>query len=442
MRAFAAPMPMAPRTESTGFLDAYDGLAKDGQPPEQVAKAQVGLLVQWVLERPAELFAELRAQRPILVTAGPVVVALYQDVMEVVDLVDVFSVTPYGVAMMRDNGGPNFILGMDDSEEFEHDLSLLKLAIKRSDLDRVSTFVAQRAGELVATAGASGRLELTDGYARLVPTLLVGNYFGVPGPDPQTLMTWCRQMFLDIFINFNGDPTIAEAGMQAGREFRAYVDKLVAARHRESGTGEHTTVMDRLIAQQCDPDASFTDDRVRDNLIGCSVGVIDNVNCAVANAIDVLLQHPGELQAAAEAARAGNDEAVLRYVLEALRFHPPAPLLVRQSLREETLARGTAHETAIPAGKLIFAANGSAMMDEIELAKPLSFDLQRPWHHYLHFGWGMHECLGYHLALTQLTALVKPLLALNGLRRAPGTDGELTYAGAFPEPFTVEFDPA
>lgn len=442
MRAFDAPIRLAHRTGPTGFLDAYDGLAEDGQPPEEVAKAQVELLVQWVLERPAELFAELRAHRPILVTAGPVVVALYQDVMEVVDLDDVFGVEPYGVAMMRNNGGPNFILGMDDSEEFDHDLSLLKLAIKRSDLDGVSAFVAERAGELTADARASGRLELTDGYARLVPTLLAGHYFGVPGPDPQTLMTWCRRMFQDIFINFNGDPTIAEAGMQAGRELRAHVDELVAARHSESATAGHATVIDRLIAQQCDPDASFTDDRIRDNLIGCVVGVIDNINCAVANTVDVLLEHPDELQAAAAEARAGNDEAVLRYVLEALRFHPPAPLLVRKSLREEPLARGTARETVIPAGKLVFAANGSAMMDEVELANPLAFDLQRPWHHYLHFGWGMHECLGYHLALAQLTALVKPLLTLNGLRRAPDTDGELTYAGAFPEPFTVEFDPA
>jgi cytochrome P450 len=162
----------------------------------------------------------------------------------------------------------------------------------------------------------------------------------------------------------------------------------------------------------------------------------------VANAFDILLDHPDELQAAAAAARAGDDETVLRYVLEALRFHPPAPVMVRLSLSEEPLAKGSPRETVIPGGKLIFAANGSAMMDEVELEHPLSFDLTRPWHHYLHFGWGMHECLGYHLATAQLTELAKALLSLGGLRRAAGADGKLAYAGAFPQAFSVEFDQA
>lgn len=442
MRVFDAPIRVGLETGPSGFLHAYDAMAESGKPPEEVARAQVGLLQQWVVERPAELFAELRARRPIFVTPGPVVVSLYQDVMEVIDLDDVFSVKPYGVAMMRDNGGPNFILGMDAGDELDHDLSLLKLAIRRSDLGDIRAFVAQQAQALIAAARESGRLELTDGYGRLVPTRLIGHYFGVPGPDEQTLMTWCRRMFQDIFINFNSDPTIAEAGTQAGREFRAYVDELISARHGDGSPDGRTTVLDRLVAQQCDPDSSFTGDRIRDNLIGCAVGVIDNLTGAVANAVDVLLDHQDELQAATADALAGNDEHVLRYVLEALRFHPPAPVLVRLSLQQATLAKGLPRETHIPAGKLIFAANASAMMDEVELTNPLSFDLTRPWHHYLHFGWGLHECLGYHLATTQLTELMKGVLSLPGLRRAPGDDGELTYQDAFPQPFTVEFDQA
>lgn len=441
MKAYDAPLRVGLATGTTGFLETYDALAENGKPPEEVARAQVGLLTQWVVERPAELFAELRAQRPIFVTPGPVVVSLYQDVMEVIDLDDVFSVKPYGVAMMRNNGGPNFILGMDAGDELDHDLSLLKLAIRRSDLGDIRAFVAQQVQELVTAAGEAGRLELTH-YGRVIPTRLIGHYFGVPGPDEQTLMTWCRRMFQDIFINFNEDPTIAEAGMQAGRELRAYVDELIAARHREGSPNGRATVLERLLAQQCDPDSSFTDDRIRDNLIGCAVGVIDNVNSAVANAVDVLLDHPDELRAAAKEALAGNDEHVLRYTLEALRFHPPAPVLVRLSLSEEALAKGSPRETVIPAGKLVFAANASAMMDEVELANPLSFDLSRPWHHYLHFGWGLHECLGYHLATTQLTELMKGVLSLPGLRRAEGSDAQLTYEGPFPQRFTVEFDQA
>ena len=71
------------------------------------------------------------------------------------------------------------------------------------------------------------------------------------------------------------------------------------------------------------PKAAFTDSRLRDNLIGCITGVLDNTCTAVVNAIHVLLSRPDDLKAAQAAAKAGDDVTLLRYVQEALRFHPP-----------------------------------------------------------------------------------------------------------------------
>jgi hypothetical protein len=101
------------------------------------------LLEKWIVENPDGMFDELRRERPIFITPGPVVVSKYRDVLEVASLDNVFSIKPYGIAMMRDNGGPNFVLGMDDGPEFEHDLSLLHLAVRRTDLDRIRDIVAR-----------------------------------------------------------------------------------------------------------------------------------------------------------------------------------------------------------------------------------------------------------------------------------------------------------
>jgi len=79
------------------------------------------------------------------------------------------------------------------------------------------------------------------------------------------------------------------------------------------------------------------------------------------------------------------------------------------------------------------------MIDETELDQPLEFRLDRPSHHYLHFGWGIHQCLGKYISEVQVVEIVKPLLLLDGLRRAVGTDGQLTYAGPFPKSVVVEF---
>ena len=415
-----------------GFLSDYGAL---NSPIEQLA-----LMEKWIVEKPGDMFTELRAQKPIFITPGPVIVSRYRDVFEVASLDQIYSVKPYGVAMMRNNGGPNFILGMDDGPDFESDLAILHLAVKRSDMDRIRTIVHAYATAAVEKARSTGSLDVTQNYARLVPSQFVAEYFGVPGPDLPTLGAWVRAMFTDIFLNFTGNAEITAAGVKAGVAFRAYVDQLIASLQKTSSGKDD--VISRLIAMQADPNASFTSSRIRDNLIGCVSGVLENTNTAVVTILDFLLAHPTQLQGAVAAARAGDNDLLLRYVLETLRFHTPAPILVRLSVAEHSLAKGTPFETVIPAGKLVFAANGSAMMDETELDQPLEFRLDRPSHHYLHFGWGIHQCLGKYISQVQVVEMMKALLLLPGLRRAAGTSGQLSYAGPFPQSFVVEFDQA
>ena len=339
--------------------------------------------------------------------------------------------------MMRDNGGPNFILGMDDGPDFESDLAILHLAVKRSDLDRIRQIVAQHAAQAISASTVDNHLDLTESYARTVPAQMVAEYFGVPGPDTQTLMGWVRAMFADIFLNFTLNAQISAAGVEAGRQFRAYVDQLIT-NIQQSGAAKDD-VIGRLIKMQSDPDASFTNSRLRDNLIGCVTGVLENTNTAVVTILDFLFDHPDQFQAATAAAHAGDNDLLLRYVLETLRFHSPAPILVRLSVAEHTLSRGTPFETTIPAGKLIFASNGSAMMDETEVDNPQQFRLDRPAHHYLHFGWGIHQCLGKYISQVQLVEMLKALLMLPQLQRADGSAGHLSYEGPFPGRFVVAF---
>ena len=412
-----------------GFLSTYDSLHDP--------REQLGLLTEWLVQNPTSMFDELRDQRPVFITPGPVMVSKYRDVLEVANLDDVFSVKPYGVAMMRDNGGPNFILGMDDGPEFEHDLSLLHLAVRRTDLDRIRDIVTRLTAHEIEAARGAGTLDITNGFARLIPTLLVGEYFGVPGPTPTALMDWIRAMFTDIFLNFTQDAHISAAGIEAGKQFRAYVEGLIASIKKSGAPGDD--VIGRLIAMQATP-ASFTDDRLRDNLIGCATGVVENTNSAIVNIMDYLFNNPEKLAEAATAARAGDDALLQRYVLETLRFHSPAPILVRLSVAEHVLGKGSPWETRVPAGKVIFAATGSAMMDETELDNPREFRLDRPAHHYLHFGWGIHQCLGKYISQVQVTQIVKGLLSLANLRRADGDAGKLQYAGPFPKSFSVAFD--
>jgi len=223
-----------------GFLDHYDDLAKSGEPPQKILQEQVGLLQQWMFTRPADLFAELRAKRPIFVMPGPApaVVTRYRDVLEVTDVGSVFGVKPYAATNAVILGGANFLLGMDDGPQYEFEVSALRVVVRRTDLDTIRSTVAANAKAKTAAAASAGQLDIVEGFARALPLQLAGQYFGVPGPDPQTLGTWIRAMFTELFLNLNQDPAIAQAGAQAGKATGAYIEGLMAQIRKDGASGD------------------------------------------------------------------------------------------------------------------------------------------------------------------------------------------------------------
>jgi cytochrome P450 len=96
----------------------------------------------------------------------------------------------------------------------------------------------------------------------------------------------------------------------------------------------------------------------------------------------------------------------------------------------------------IPKGRPVLAATRSAMFDSAKIFAPQEFRSDRPDDNYLHFGFGPHTCFGRYINMVQVPGILKPVLRLAGLRRAPGPAGALAMAGPFPSSMTVEFDSA
>ena len=428
---------------TSSFLDEYDSFDALAD-PAAVAPARRALLQRWLAEDSVGLFAELRERRPILDAPGITVVTRYHDVLEVLGRPHAFSVRLYAPKMER-VAGP-FILGLDDTARYEIDASILRLAFRRDDAPRVKEIVARLAQELLADARSTGRLEVVEQVAHVVPARLVGEYFGVPGPDVTTIQRWARTMFFDIFANLRDDPVAREEALTSGVQMRAYLEELIASRRAElESTGvEHgwSDVLTRLVRMQVNPEASFDNVAIRDNMIGMIVGAIDTNSKAIVHVIDELLRRPSELEAAHQAALADDDDLLSKHVFEALRFKPQNSFLVRFCEQPYTIAEGTERETAVAPGTLVFAANSSAMMDASVVDEPGTFMLDRPSSDYLHFGSGLHTCAGRFISRTQILEVAKQILRLPGLRRAQGQDGQVEYDRLFPTRFVVECDNA
>ena len=77
------------------------------------------------------------------------------------------------------------------------------------------------------------------------------------------------------------------------------------------------------------------------------------------------------------------------------------------------------------------------MKDGRELPRPRQFRLDRPDHHYMHLGYGLHRCLGDHVSKVQVPEIIKSLVMKKNLRKVSEID---MAGGPFPERFVVAFD--
>lgn len=424
--------------KSMNFIQEIEALAgKFAGDAKDMAMQSLATLEKHIKERPEPLFAVLRDVKPILLTRGFAVVTRFEDVQEILDHPLEFNV-PYAPKMKAITG--DFILGLDNTPQYEHDVSALRLAVKREDLARVGQIVARVATQIVASA--SGRLDVVAKFTDVVPARLIAEYLGVPGPDEATLIEWAHLLFDDIFNNVKNDAAITRMALAAGQEMRSYLDHLIAQRKAALSSGGPTPddVMGRLLQMQRVPNMGFDDAGIRNNLIGLITGWIPTVSKSTSLALDELMRRPDDLAAAGKAARADDDQHVGAAIFEAMRFNPQNPGLLRHCAADYVIAKGTSRAAHIPHGTMVFAATQSAMLDGRVLDDPKSFRLDRPSYHYMHFGWGLHTCFGQYINRVQIPLMCKELFRQNNLRRAEGEAGQLAVEGNFPSSMTLCFD--
>jgi cytochrome P450 len=380
----------------------------------------------------------LRRFAPILMVGKRAVISRHADVVEVLSRDTDFTVSQINAPNIDRLDGP-FILGMDRSAQYDREAGLLHQAVRREDLDRIRSFVASQAEELIAARRSDHRLDVVNDVVRVVAVRVVASYFGMPGPDEATMMGWLRAIFHDVFLNLNNNAKVRAAALRSGNALRAHMDLMIAKRKNQTTATPPDDVLGRLLALEGPANPWLDDATVRRNLSGLIVGAVETTSTLVTQALAQLLRRPREMAQARAAALAGDMESVKRFVYEAARFHPQAPIMFRFCPAETELAAGTPRARRIPAGTTLVLGTLSAMFDPQGFVSPKEFRIDRNVE-YLHFGFGMHRCFGYFINAVQIPEVTAALLRLPGLRRVPGGAGCLKYEGPFPQRMLVEFD--
>lgn len=397
-------------------------------------------LGQW-LAAPDTLRAissSLRRHSPILVVGERAIVTRYPDVLEVLTNDRDFGVTEvYADRMERTTGA--FALGMEDGERYRKEVGFIRAAVQPGDIERVRGLVDVSAEALLERLRTTGHIDAVGQYLYIIPIVLLQEYFGLVGTDPETLGRWMRTIFWEIFLNFNDDETVRQRAAHASVELAQHLGPLIAERQREVAQGSsRDDFLTRLVRLQSSH--GIDDDGVRRGFGGVVVGSVDTQSKAMCNALDQLLRHPEALHAAERAAREGNEALLLDYAWEAQRFNPHNPILVRFCRNGATLAKGTERETKIPPGTSVYVVTLSAMFDENVIEHPEEFRVGRPRDHYIHFGWGQHRCFGEPFNRVVVPRALMHLLRLKNLRIGESGWARIEYDGPFPQTYRLDFD--
>lgn len=418
------------------FLRAYSSV--DAGDPRATAAARVALTRAWMASRPHALFAELRQDHPIFPTPAFVLLTRHAEVREVLLRDDVFVATPQVERLQPLLGG---VLGGADGPTHEREAAALRLAIRRADLDAIAASAERAAGVALAAGRRGSRVDAIAGLLRPIVADFVASYLGVAGPEPEILLQWARTLARAAFCDDGDDPQFFDAAQEAAAELGGYIDVRVALRRTQIAVGGPAgdDALGRLLALQSAEHARLEDRRVRDMLVGVITCAVEPTIAAAAHAIHELARRPVVQARAAQALADGDAAALAAIVAEALRFAPPPWTPARVCTQAFTLARGSVHEIVLRPGTRVLASTFSADFDPAAQDDPELFRPGRPTYQPLHFGGGLHACVGRHVAPVLLRAAVTALLRVGPVRPADeAADGPRLADGPFPTALPLE----
>ncbi len=343
---------------------------------------------------------------------GPYAVILRDaEVKEAINRNQDFTIEEINYENIFRHIGP-FILGLDDGERYQRDIKILRGIVRKDDTERIKNFARQTSTELAQSL--KGEFNLIWEFTRKVPLLFTGDYFGVPGPNPEDMLRWCRTIFWDIFLDLKGKEEVRAAATQSAKEMKVYLNELLQGNKATMNNGGRLkdNLFNRLLALQNTDQPHFSDDEICGNIAGVYMGAVEPISKSMVNILGQIFARKDVLAMTREAAAKDDVETLAGIAWEALRFHPNAPALMRFSEKEQRVG----NNKRIKAGKKVLLMTQSAMFDPRVVDQPRKFIPGRSWDHYLYFGFGQHTCYGNYINFIVIPEMLNALFKIETLK--------------------------
>ena len=226
-----------------------------------------------------------------------------------------------------------------------------------------------------------------------VPMRTIGMLLGVPEEDQETVRDQIDQ---SLRLQEGAMPDAAAMASAGGTgDYGAYIDWRT----------DHPSddVMTELLTAEFTDEHGTTRTLTRDEILSY-IGLLSGAgNETTARLIGwagkLLAELPDQRQ------QLVDDPALIPGAIEELlRYEPPSPVQARYVMRDVEL-----HGRVVPAGSAMLLLNASANRDERQFPDPDRFDIRRKAQRHLSFGYGLHFCLGAHLARLEARVTLEEL---------------------------------
>jgi cytochrome P450 len=237
------------------------------------------------------------------------------------------------------------------------------------------SLVAVVVNELIDTFIDRGRADLVREVTFNFPAQVIAHILGLPRADYPRFQRWAIEL-TSVTANW-------ERGMAASASLRDYFAGVMAERRVTPGDD----LISDLVRVDVDG-ATLHDEEIYSFLRLLLPAGVETTYRATGNLLCALLGDRTQFEALFA------DRSLFPQAFEeSLRWEPPVTVILRQATRDAELAGVT-----VGAGADVALLLGAANRDEGRYVDPDRYDMFRPARQHLGFGFGVHVCLGMHLA--------------------------------------------
>jgi cytochrome P450 len=241
-----------------------------------------------------------------------------------------------------------------------------------------------------------GGFDFIEDFAFSIPMQTIGMMLGIPDSD----QSQHRQEIDDRMKLEAGeapaDPVSVMVGLLSPDRFAAYIDY-----RRENPSDDLMTDLLNMTYVDADGQSRHLDTAVILNYVGILAAAGNETTVRLIGwAGKLLAEHPDQRRELVE-----DPSLIPATIEELLRYEAPSPVQARYVDRDVEH-----YGTKVPAGSAMLLLTASANRDERVFDDPDRFDIHRRPRQHLAFGFGIHHCLGAHLARLEARVALEELL--------------------------------